>query len=55
MEFNFEAALWYVLVADCAFANLVAWLYPDWYKRSYPQAISKLALTIWLPLGVLPW
>ena len=41
MDFNFEAALWYILAADCAFANVVAWFYPQWYQQSYPS-ISKL-------------
>ena len=71
MDFNFEAALWYILAADCAFANVVAWFYPQWYQQSYPS-ISKLfpatkpwcvvylVLTLWLGIalkrsGVLPW
>lgn len=71
MDFNFEAVLWYILVADCAFANAVAWFYPGWYERSFP-GISKffpatrpwcvvyLLLTVWLGIalkrnGILPW
>jgi hypothetical protein len=71
MEINIEAALWYLLVADCAFANVVAWFCPDWYDKSYPS-IAKLfpatkswcgvylLITLWLGValkrsGVLPW
>ena len=71
MELNFEAVLWYLLVADCAFANVVAWFYPGWYKRSYPSVaklfpatrpwcLVYLGLTVWLGIalkrsGILPW
>ena len=71
MEFNTEAFLWYLLVADCAFANVVAWLCPGWYEKSCPS-ISRffpatrpwcgvyLVLTLWLGIslkrsGILPW
>ena len=27
MDFNFQALFWYILAADCAFANVVAWFY----------------------------
>ncbi|MEC8790859.1 MAG: hypothetical protein VXX29_06485 [Verrucomicrobiota bacterium] len=71
MDFNFEAFLWYLLLADCAFANVVAWFNADWYGAKYPRiafvfpaskpwCLLYLMLTIWLGmalrrLGVLPW
>ena len=71
MDFNFEAALWYILAADCAFANVVAWLYPHWYQQSYlgismrspasmPWWVVYLVLILGLGIalkrsGILPW
>ena len=71
MDFNFQAALWYLLAADCAFAITVSWFCQDWYRQSFPAVFKHfpatkawcsvyLMLTLWLghsllKQGVLPW
>ena len=71
MDFNFQAFLWYLLAADCAFANTVAWFYHDWYREACPSIFKHfpstkawcglyLILILWLghalhAQGILPW
>ena len=71
MDFNFQALFWYILAADCAFANTVAWFYQDWYREACPSIFKHfpatkawcgmyLVLTLWLGHAlhgqdILPW
>lgn len=71
MDFNFQALFWYILAADCAFANTVAWFYQDWYRETCPSIFKHfpptkawcgvyLLLILWLghslhQQGILPW
>ena len=71
MDFNFQALFWYILAADCAFANSVAWFAQDWYREVCPSIFKHfpatkawcgvyLVLILWLghslyQQGILPW
>ena len=71
MDFNFQALFWYILAADCAFANSVAWFAQDWYREECPSIFKHfpatkawcsvyLLLILWLghslhKQGILPW
>ena len=71
MDFNFEAFIWYILAADCAFALAVSFFSQDWYRESFPEVFKHfpatkawcmvyLILILWLGYslhrqGILPW
>jgi hypothetical protein len=56
-----EAIIWILFLLDAAFANLVTWLAPKWYKKKFNKGFMKkhlpltkgwaliyLALVLWL-------
>jgi len=71
MTFNFEAAIWYLILLDCLGANLIAWFFADWYRGKFGRLhryfpLTKawgfvyLGLVLWVGgvlcrLEILPW
>ncbi len=64
MEFTIEKLLWSLIFADSIVSNVLAWFFPQWYKKKF-KTLSKLfpaskgwcfwylAIVLWLGYALL--